>query len=223
VQWNGAAYFGLTTRTILSNSDDYTITIRYDAFTQVMGVDLFAYLGYGDVATVEIFDRSSALVGSTTLTLPSDASPQFVGFEHDEGIGAVRLTSSVFRWSPILDNHSYGALACPGGRRRRRGLRRRGRLPGLGSRPSGEHRGCDTGVANPLFPDGCTLQDRLDVCGAGASNHGGYVSCVSHLTNELRKQGVLTTGEKGGIERCAAGSYLHPSAARRHPYEALRP
>jgi hypothetical protein len=63
---------------------------------------------------------------------------------------------------------------------------------------------CNTGVKNQLFPDGCTMSDLLAQCAAGAKNHGVFVSCVAHLTNDWKKQGLITGKEKGKIESCAA-------------------
>ncbi len=45
--------------------------------------------------------------------------------------------------------------------------------------------GCDSGVENHIFEDGCTISDRIAACAAGARNHGELVSCVAHLTNNL--------------------------------------
>ena len=71
--------------------------------------------------------------------------------------------------------------------------------------------GCESGVSNTLFATGCTLQDRVNNCGVGASNHGEFVSCVAHLTNDLKSQGLLTGRQKGRIQRCAAKSNPHPA------------
>jgi len=71
--------------------------------------------------------------------------------------------------------------------------------------------GCDSGVPSPLFPTGCTLQDLVNNCGVGAANHGDFVSCVAHLTNDLKDQGLLTGRQKGRIQRCAAKSNPHPA------------
>ena len=45
--------------------------------------------------------------------------------------------------------------------------------------------GCDSGVENHIFEDGCTISDRIAECAAGARNHGELVSCVAHLTDNL--------------------------------------
>jgi hypothetical protein len=42
----------------------------------------------------------------------------------------------------------------------------------------------------------------------GASNHGGFVSCVAHLTNDLKKSGVITNQQKGDIQSCAGGARI---------------
>lgn len=68
--------------------------------------------------------------------------------------------------------------------------------------------GCDSGVPNPLFNTGCTISDLIQNCADGAGNHGGFVSCVAHLTNSLKKQGVISGSQKGAIQSCAAGSSL---------------
>ena len=38
---------------------------------------------------------------------------------------------------------------------------------------------CDSGVANTLFANGCTIADLLNVCADDANNHDGFSSCVA--------------------------------------------
>jgi hypothetical protein len=64
--------------------------------------------------------------------------------------------------------------------------------------------GCNTGVVDQVLADGTTISGRIAECAAAASNHGEFVSCVSRLTNELKKAGYLTGKEKGKIVSCAA-------------------
>jgi hypothetical protein len=64
--------------------------------------------------------------------------------------------------------------------------------------------GEDTHVRNTFFTNGCTIRDYVDKCDAAASNHGGFVSCVSTLGDELRDEGLITPQEKGAIQRAAA-------------------
>ncbi|HYU34252.1 MAG TPA: PA domain-containing protein [Thermoanaerobaculia bacterium] len=68
--------------------------------------------------------------------------------------------------------------------------------------------GCDSGVANTLFTNGCTISDQIAQCAAGAGNHGGFVSCVAHLTNDLKKDGTISGAQKGSIQSCAAGASI---------------
>lgn len=64
--------------------------------------------------------------------------------------------------------------------------------------------GCDSSVANMLFDDGCTIADLIDELASSASNHGDFVSAVAHLTNDLKKDGVISGEEKGMIQSCGA-------------------
>ncbi len=66
--------------------------------------------------------------------------------------------------------------------------------------------GCDSGVGNLLFEDGCTMADLIAVCAEGAVNHGQFVSCVALLTIEWKRAGLITGQEEGRIESCAARS-----------------
>jgi hypothetical protein len=72
--------------------------------------------------------------------------------------------------------------------------------------------GCDTGVPNTFFSSGpnagCTISDLIRRCAANAGNHGGFVSCVAHLTNELKKDGLITGSQKGSIMSCAGQASL---------------
>jgi hypothetical protein len=68
--------------------------------------------------------------------------------------------------------------------------------------------GCNTGVPNTLFANGCTISDEIAECAAGASNHGQFVSCVAKLTTQLKKQGTITGNQKGAIDSCAGKSSI---------------
>jgi PA domain-containing protein len=63
--------------------------------------------------------------------------------------------------------------------------------------------GCDSGVANTTFTTGCRISDLINDCAVGASNHGGFVSCVAHLTNDLKTAGIITGAQKSDIQSCA--------------------
>ena len=64
--------------------------------------------------------------------------------------------------------------------------------------------GCDSGVENFLFEDGCTMSDLIAECADSAKNHGKFVSCVSHLTNNWKKEKLIKGKDKGSIQRYAA-------------------
>lgn len=69
--------------------------------------------------------------------------------------------------------------------------------------------GCDSGVTNTLFADGCTIADRVAACAEdadGVGDHGELVSCVTQLGNELQKAGILSGASQGAIVSCAASA-----------------
>ena len=68
--------------------------------------------------------------------------------------------------------------------------------------------GENTQVANVLFTSGCTIADLVLAESAGAGNHGGFVSGVAHLTNDLKNAGIITGAEKGRIQSAAAHASL---------------
>ena len=68
--------------------------------------------------------------------------------------------------------------------------------------------GCDSGVANTVFANGCRISDGITACADGANNHGGFVSCVSHYTNDLKKNGTITGAQKGSIQSCAGSANI---------------
>lgn len=64
--------------------------------------------------------------------------------------------------------------------------------------------GINTGVANAMFTNGCTVSDTIAEILAGAGNHGGFVSGVAHLLDSLVAQGAITDAEKDRIQSAAA-------------------
>lgn len=63
--------------------------------------------------------------------------------------------------------------------------------------------GCDSGVDN-VFIDCSSMNDLIGDCAAAAANHGDFVSCVAHLTNEWKNAGLISGRDKGKIQSCAA-------------------
>lgn len=68
--------------------------------------------------------------------------------------------------------------------------------------------GCDSNVSNHVFADGSTMMDMILLCAANTSNHGEFVSCVSALTNQWKKAGLITGAQKGSIMACAANAAI---------------
>jgi hypothetical protein len=64
--------------------------------------------------------------------------------------------------------------------------------------------GCDSGVPNTVFPNGCKISDRISQIAAGSSNHGVFASRVARFLSELVRQGVITDAQKDAIQSCAA-------------------
>lgn len=64
--------------------------------------------------------------------------------------------------------------------------------------------GIDTGVANVVFPGGCTSADQIAAIKAGAGNHGAYVSGVAALTNTWKDASLITGRQKGAVQSAAA-------------------
>ena len=62
--------------------------------------------------------------------------------------------------------------------------------------------------SNTLFASGCTISDLIMSCAEGASNHGQFVSCVSHVTNDLKKAGTITGQQEDAIQSCAAQAHI---------------
>jgi hypothetical protein len=63
---------------------------------------------------------------------------------------------------------------------------------------------CDSGVENRLVDCGCTISDRVIQCADRTKNHGQFVSCVAKMTNNLRREKIITGKEKGALQSCAA-------------------
>jgi len=69
--------------------------------------------------------------------------------------------------------------------------------------------GVNTGIANTgANPAGCTfadlVQEMIETCLDDATNHGQFVSCVSHETNILKRAKTITGKQKGKIQSIVA-------------------
>ena len=68
--------------------------------------------------------------------------------------------------------------------------------------------GCDSGVPNTLFTNGCTISDKIGQCASSAGNHGAFAACVTQYTNQLKKSGAITGAQKDALQTCAGGAEL---------------
>jgi len=69
-------------------------------------------------------------------------------------------------------------------------------------------KGCDAGVTNVLFPDGCTMSDLIADCYAKSKNHGDFVSCSEQFINEWYNIGLITNAERRDLKTCIMNSDL---------------
>jgi hypothetical protein len=76
--------------------------------------------------------------------------------------------------------------------------------PASNVRPTVVIDGCNSGVTNLVFDDGCTIADLVTNCAEEAKNHGMFVSCVAHVSNDLKRTGAIGEKQKGALQRCAA-------------------
>lgn len=72
--------------------------------------------------------------------------------------------------------------------------------------------GCLDVVEELLRDQGVDLLGLLAECHDGARTHGEFMSCVSHLLNDLVRQGIVTRQQRGRLQSCAA--WLNPSVQR---------
>jgi hypothetical protein len=76
---------------------------------------------------------------------------------------------------------------------------------------------CDTGVVDRQLNDDVRISDLINGCAADAKNHGQFVSCIAHLTNDLKAAGLISHKEKGAIQSCAVKANLPRSMSSRRP------
>lgn len=68
--------------------------------------------------------------------------------------------------------------------------------------------GNNSGVPNTLFSSGCSIADLIGKIANTADNHGGFVSGVAALTNQLKASGLISGSQKGAIQSAAARSNI---------------
>ena len=111
LKWNGANYFGSPSKELVALSQ--TMNIDFSVPVNAFGLDLRAYQGFGDTATVTIFgtDDSTVLDTISSIGLAGTGVPVFFGYQDIAGIGKIELTQQSQFWSPIIDNLTFGQSA----------------------------------------------------------------------------------------------------------------
>ncbi|MGD9039699.1 MAG: hypothetical protein PVH82_08700 [Desulfobacteraceae bacterium] len=89
---------------------------------------------------------------------------------------------------------------------------RRANIPTIGIEVSDQGTivigGRDTKVEDRSY-DGYLLSEWLKECADEAGSHGGFVSCVSQLTNKIKKEGLMSRKDKRRIRRNVAKAKLY--------------
>ncbi|GCL57062.1 PEP-CTERM sorting domain-containing protein [Microcystis aeruginosa] len=111
LKWNRANYFGSPSKELVALSQ--TMNIDFSVPVNAFGLDLRAYQGFGDTATVTIFgtDDSTVLDTISPIGLAGTGVPVFFGYQDIAGIGKIELTQQSRPWSPIIDNLTFGQSA----------------------------------------------------------------------------------------------------------------
>ena len=63
---------------------------------------------------------------------------------------------------------------------------------------------CTTDVPDQMLITGCSISESIAAIGNASRNHGKFVSGVTHLATDLRKDGLISNKERSEIVRCAA-------------------
>jgi hypothetical protein len=64
---------------------------------------------------------------------------------------------------------------------------------------------CDSGAANGVaFPNGETVQDRINALVAANLNHGQFVAAVTAMLQDAEDAGLITKAGRQAIHNCAA-------------------
>ncbi|HJT81609.1 MAG TPA: hypothetical protein VJ719_10460 [Chthoniobacterales bacterium] len=178
--------------------------------------------------TIEYFDAQGQSLGVFAVPVSPNGGLSFLGVSFDAGeqISGVRITSGNTVLGPtnndtpsadvvVMDDFIYGEPFQDADN---------DNVPDslddcLSSdvRPKVDVNGMQPGVTsidNSVNPNGCTIQDLVNGCAAGVRNHGQYVSCITHLANDLRRAGTITKGQSKELKTGAARSKIGKKGGR---------
>jgi len=67
---------------------------------------------------------------------------------------------------------------------------------------------CDSGVANPTLPSGCSLADLVASCERSSRDHGNHVfGCVARRAADFAEDRIITRSQAAAIVRCASPAH----------------
>ena len=158
-----------------------------------VGFEVFSF--FGAPITLSVYGAGDVLLGTAIVPVGT----HFFGVQSDAAITRVSAAGGPV---PVYDNLQFGkGFVDTDGDGIEDDL---DACPNSDLSPTIVIDGCDSGVDNTLGADGCTLSDLIGECAVGVNNHGQFVRCVSHLTNDLKKAGLISGSDKGAIMSCAA-------------------
>lgn len=147
-----------------------------------------------------VTDSDGAELANWALSNPSDVIGDTVGGNGDGG-----FTANDFVFGFAFDNSAKLSSSDSDGD----GVPDADDLyPNSDVRPTVIIDGNDSGVENSVDVFGCTVNDLIQIIAESSSNHGAFVRGVAKLTNDLKKDGLISGKEKGKIQSAAAKSNL---------------
>lgn len=108
LQWNGNGYYGLNTKTLVSNTN--TLWFSFGPEITAFGFDAKSFEGFGYEGTFSVYNNVT-LLGSVNFGVSGVAgSSTFLGWQNADGITHAILTDNNHSFSPIIDDNTYGAV-----------------------------------------------------------------------------------------------------------------
>jgi hypothetical protein len=93
------------------------------------------------------------------------------------------------------------------------------------TRPKVDVNGTESGttsIDNTVDENGCSIQDHVNACAAGAKNHGQYVKCIGELAKRLEDDGTITKSHAKEMKTGAAKSSGPPTLVVGGPLSFVR-
>jgi hypothetical protein len=187
----------------ISLADGVTIktALLSSAVTANLGLDLTVRAGADAAGRALLYTPSPVQPGSSvshwdTIATPNQLMEPNINSDLTHSVQPPQdLTLSLMRdigWFSDFDGVPDGIDQCPGS--------------DLG--PTIVIQGCDTGVKNATFSNGCRISDFVKACAAAAKNNGAFTSCVAAVSQQMRQLGAIAQTELGKVQSCAAAASI---------------